>query len=109
VTAPGDLDDLSATELKQLVIKLLAENAEQKRQIAELHEEIARLKGLKGRPQIKPSGMGVLQKHTERRKWYEDLTVWASCAEDDGRPIGIGFQERVSNQSKPLRLNKAGW
>jgi hypothetical protein len=35
--------------------------------------------------------------------------VWASCAEDDGRPIGIGFQERVSNQSKPLRLNKAGW
>jgi hypothetical protein len=57
VTAPADLDDLSPTELKQLVLKLLAENAEQKRQIAELREEIARLKGLKGRPQITPSGM----------------------------------------------------
>jgi Transposase IS66 family len=57
VIAPADLDDLSATELKQLVLKLLAENVEQKRQIAELREEIARLKGLKGRPQIKPSGM----------------------------------------------------
>ncbi|MBV8521643.1 MAG: hypothetical protein JOY71_05850 [Acetobacteraceae bacterium] len=45
VTAPADLDDLSPTELKQLVLKLLAENAEQKRQIAELREEIARLKG----------------------------------------------------------------
>jgi hypothetical protein len=53
VTAPADLDDLSPTELNQLVSKLLAENAEQKRQIAELREEIARLKGLKGRPQIR--------------------------------------------------------
>ncbi len=57
MTAPADLEVLSPTELKQLVLKLLAENAEQKRQIAELREEIVRLKGLKGRPQIKPSGM----------------------------------------------------
>ncbi len=57
MTAPADLDDLSPTELKQLVVRLLADNAEQKRQIAGLREEIARLKGLKGRPQIKSSGM----------------------------------------------------
>ena len=68
MTAPADLDDLSPTELKQLVLKLLAENAEQKRQIAELREEIARLKGLKGRPQIKPSGMeaGTNSKPTDK-------------------------------------------
>jgi len=29
--------------------------------------------------------------------------VTYSCAEDDGRPIGIGFQEQVPNQSELLR------
>jgi hypothetical protein len=47
VTSPPDLDGLPP-ELKELVLKLLAENAE-------LRDEIARLKGLKGRPEIKPS------------------------------------------------------
>ena len=27
-----------------------------------------------------------------------------SCAIDEGRPLGIGFQEQVSNHSKLLRL-----
>ena len=54
---PPDIDGLSPSEQKQLVLALLEENAEQKRVIAELREEVARLKGLKGRPPIKPSGM----------------------------------------------------
>lgn len=39
------------------MLTLLAETAEQKRQIAALREEIARLKGQPGRPRIMPSGM----------------------------------------------------
>lgn len=31
-----------------------------------------------------------------------------SCIEDEGGPLGIGFQERVSNQSKLLRSNGRG-
>ena len=57
VTAPAEIPGLSSAELQQLVLQLLSENAEQKRAIVELREEIARLKGLKGRPDIKPSGM----------------------------------------------------
>ena len=54
MVAPPDIDGLSLAELKQLLLKVLEENAEQKRVIAEQREEIARLKGLKGRPSIKP-------------------------------------------------------
>jgi len=57
VVALPDIDGLSAAELKQLVVTLLEENGAQRRLIAELREEVSRLKGLKGRPRIKPSGM----------------------------------------------------
>ncbi len=57
VVVRSDIADLSAAALRELVLALLAENAEQKRQIAELREEIARLKGQPPRPRIKPSGM----------------------------------------------------
>ncbi len=55
MVAPAAIDDLPPEGLKQLIELLVAENAELKRTIVELREEIARLKGLKGRPQIKPN------------------------------------------------------
>ena len=68
VTIPTNLDGLPL-EWQELVLRLLAENSEQKRLIAELREELARLKGLPGRPSIKPSGMdqGTTAKPRDKR------------------------------------------
>ena len=52
-----DISGLGLEELKALLVQALEENARLKAENAELREEIARLKGLKGRPKLKPSGM----------------------------------------------------
>ena len=52
-----DISGLGLDELKALLVQALEENARLKAENAELREEIARLKGLKGRPNLKPSGM----------------------------------------------------
>ena len=51
------LSGLSRGELEALAERLLAENAALQRAIAELWAQVATLKGVKGRPKVKPSGM----------------------------------------------------
>jgi Transposase IS66 family len=55
--SPPRIDALSATELRSLVLKLLEEVTELRRTVAVQRDEIARLKGGPGRPNLKPSGM----------------------------------------------------
>jgi hypothetical protein len=57
MSPPDDLDRLSNAELKGLIIKQWEEMVELQRIVAALRDEIARLKGGPGRPNIKPSGM----------------------------------------------------
>jgi hypothetical protein len=52
-----DLSGLGVEELKALLVQALEEVSRLKAENAELREEIARLKGLKGRPKLRPSGM----------------------------------------------------
>src|ERR1700683_2133918 len=61
MSPPPDFDALSPAELKSLVLELFEKLAESQRTIATLRDEIIRLKGGPGRPDIKanvkPSGM----------------------------------------------------
>src|SRR3954454_12866500 len=52
------LSSLPRGELEALAERLLAENDALRQAVAELKAEVATLKGVKRRPEVKPSGMG---------------------------------------------------
>lgn len=65
MVTPPAIDGLSSSELKQLLLRMLEQNAALQRANAELRDEIARLKGLKGRPEIEPRKQSGMDKGTE--------------------------------------------
>jgi hypothetical protein len=68
VPPPSDLSDLSPPELEALVIDLFCKLGELEKGFSDQREEIARLKRLKGRRDIKPNTPSGMDKATESTK-----------------------------------------
>ncbi len=109
MSSPPDLDALSLSELKDLVVALLGRVTELERTVAARRDEIARLKGVPGRPTLKPSGMenstqpkpatgqgkrGRGGKKTARRVIHEDRVVKAAA------PAGSRFKGYEDSSSR---------
>jgi hypothetical protein len=95
VLQPPVLSELRRPELEALLVKLFGEVAALKQIVIEQREEIARLKGLKGPPDIKPSGM---DKDTEPAKpgWQKN------------RPRRGKVRLRVSIEDRVLKATAPG-
>ena len=65
---PPALSELSRPELEALLVELFGKVADVEQIVAEQREEIVRLKGLKGRPDIKPSKPSGMDNATEPPK-----------------------------------------
>ncbi len=102
--SPPDVDDLGLDELKKLVVQLLEQIAALTLENAALREEIARLKGLKGRPKLRPSGMEPRERATAQAadQAAEGQTGQARHprgAGDHGRGAGRFARSRVTRTS----------
>ena len=70
---PPALSALSRPELEALLVELFGKVTELEKTVADQREEIARLKGLKGRPDIKPS----------KPSGMDNATAPPKCGEQD--------------------------
>jgi len=96
MSPPADLDGLSPADLKILVLKLLEEAAELRRTIAAQRDEIARLKGGSGRPDIKPSKPSGMDKATDAKP--------PAAAAGEPRPKGSKTSKLSINEVRIVKV-----
>jgi len=117
VKPPADIDVLTPQALKPLTLGLLEENARLAAENAALREEIARLKGLKGKPDIKPpskpSGMekttdkGSRKERREKRRRgpkTPSVPVEKRVIAVTGLPLGSRFKGYEDFTVQDLRI-----
>jgi hypothetical protein len=97
------LSGLPRGELEALAERLLAENAALKQAIAELRAEVATLKGLQGRPRMKPSGM---DQGTEPA--LDDKSQWRGAKGRKSERLSID-EERVIKAEAPADSRFKGY
>jgi hypothetical protein len=102
VSAPENLDGLSSAQLRELVVMLLGKVTALEQVIVEQRAEIARLKGLKGPPGIRPSGM---DKATEPAKagWQKNRPRRGKV-----RPR-VSIEDRVLKAAAPVGSRFKGY
>jgi hypothetical protein len=91
IKPPPDIDALSSFVLKPLTLGLLEENGRLSAENAALRAEIARLKGLKGKPEIKPSTPSGMDKATEAGSRREQRSMRRRGPKKPSAPV----EERV--------------
>ena len=98
---PTSVDDLSLDELRGLVVEVLARVSALEEENAALKDEVARLKGLKGRPKLKPSGMEKAtsgtkaktgRKKTKRKRCRRSPEVSEEHKLSASAPLGSRFK-----------------
>ena len=123
--SPPDVEALDLDGLRLLVLQLLESVASLKAENAALREEIARLKGLKGPPKLKPSGMetaraakpaGVASKRRRRGKTLTKLAVTEERTLRVAVPPGSRFKGYESYvvqdlvlRARVIRFRRARW
>jgi hypothetical protein len=92
MSPPPEIDALSLAELKSLVLELLAERTDLLRTAGTLRDEIARLKGGPGRPDIKPNVKPDIKLRIPTKPATYSNRKPATCS--DPKPAGIPISSR---------------